>query len=151
MFWLLTLFLTYDTGRVLWCMVVVCFDLRPYFDRSLGFDIWQWSRVMVCDASMFWPLSLFWPMTLAMCYGVVVACFWYMKPDVRKSPFVLRSGTIWRSLSLNYTAWCPIWLRSYRGHTVPTMSTSWGTCHTKIVRLWDHGSIHPGRITIRHR
>ena len=60
---------------------------------------------------------------------------WSQKPDVRELPFVCPSGSIWRSLSLNYTSQCPIWLRRYRAHTVPTMPTSWGSCHAKSVRL----------------
>ena len=60
---------------------------------------------------------------------------WSQKPAVRKSPFVCPSGTIWRSLSLNYTSQCPIWLWRYRAHTVLTMPTSWGTCHAKNVHL----------------
>ena len=58
---------------------------------------------------------------------------WSQKPDARESPFACSSGTIWKSLSLNYIPRCPIWLKRYRAPTAPTMPTSWGTCYAKNV------------------
>ena len=53
--------------------------------------------------------------------------------NARESPFVCLSGTIWKSLSLNYTPLCPIWLRRYHARTAPTMPTSLGSCDVKKV------------------
>ena len=59
---------------------------------------------------------------------------WSQKPDARESPFVFPSKIILKSLSLNYTPRCSIWLWRCRARTAPTMPTSWVTCRAKNVR-----------------